>query len=235
MWLISMTAAAIAPGIALLTYFYLKDRYDSEPIHMVVRMFVVGALIVLPIAVIQRGLTLGLGEAPFTFAFVVSAGVEESFKWFVLYHMIYNHTEFDEPYDGIVYAVAISLGFATLENVLFALLQPASFGDLLMRALLPVSGHALFAVLMGYYIGRAKFHPEKRRAYLAMSLVYPIFWHGLFDYILLKMVTFWALLIVPLMAYLWYRGSIKVKRANAGSPFRTVPREEEVKIDRIRP
>lgn len=235
MWLISMIAAAIAPGIALLTYFYLKDRYDSEPIHMVVRMFIVGVLIVLPIAVIQRGLVLELGDTPFTFAFIISAGVEEAFKWFVLYHMIYNHTEFDEPYDGIVYAVAISLGFATMENVLFALLVPASFGDLLMRALLPVSGHALFAVMMGYYIGIARFDSARKRRSLVLSLLLPIFWHGLFDYILATMATFWAVLIVPLMAYLWYRGSWKVKRANAGSPLRAVPREEEVKIQRIRP
>ena len=203
---------------------------------MVIRMFVVGALIVLPIAVIQRGLAIGLGEEPFAYAFVISAGVEEAVKWFVLYHMIYNHTEFDEPYDGIVYAVAISLGFATLENVLFALLQPATIGSLLVRALLPVSGHALFAVMMGYYLGRAKFELSrgKTRLDLALSLSLPIFWHGLFDYILLKMATYWALLMVPLMAYLWYRGAVKVRSANADSPLRSIPREDEVKMDRIR-
>lgn len=233
--LLSMLTAAVAPGMALLAYFYLKDRYDAEPIHMVVRMFIIGALIVLPIAVIQRGLATGIGDSPLADAFLISAGVEEAMKWFVLYHMIYNHTEFDEPYDGIVYAVAISLGFATIENVMYALLMPATFGSLVMRALLPVSGHALFGVLMGYYIGKAKFDPAKSRLHLAASFLMPLFWHGVYDYILLVFKTSWMVLIVPLMAYLWYRGLLKIRRANARSPLRAVTREDKIKMERIRP
>jgi protease PrsW len=225
----SILTAAIAPGIALMTYLYLKDRYDSEPIHMVIRMFLIGVLVVVPIAVIQRGLTLWWGEEPLAFAFVISAGVEEGLKWFVLYHVIYNHTEFDEPYDGIVYAAAISLGFATLENVLYAFLQPATFGSLLLRAMLPVSGHALFGVVMGYYLGKAKFAKSRSRQFLMMSLALPVFWHGLYDYIILVVRTYWLWLIIPLMLFLWIRGSVKIKSANNGSPFRIVPRKDEVK------
>ena len=92
----------------------------------------------------------------FLLAFAISAGVEELVKWFVLYHIIYNHTEFDEPYDGIVYAVAISLGFATVENVLYAIYQPATFGTLLVRALLPVSGHALVRGYDGVLFGKSQ-------------------------------------------------------------------------------
>jgi len=235
MWILSMLTAAIAPGIALLAYVYLKDRYDAEPIHMVARMFIVGALIVLPIAVIQRGLSLELGDSPFVQAFLISAGVEEALKWFVLYHMIYNHTEFDEPYDGIVYAAAVSLGFATIENVLYALLLPVSFGSLIFRALLPVSGHALFGVLMGYHIGKAKFAAGRYRKHLAASFLVPIFWHGAFDYILLAFEQYWMLLIVPLMVYLWIRGGLKIRRANDRSPFRSMPRDEKIKMERIRP
>jgi Predicted membrane protein len=235
MWMLSMLTAAVAPGVALLAYFYLKDRYDAEPIHMVARMFIFGALIVLPIAVIQRGLALELGESPFVQAFLVSAGIEEAMKWFVLYHVIYNHTEFDEPYDGIVYAAAVSLGFATLENVLYALLLPASFGALILRALLPVSGHALFGVLMGYHIGKAKFASANSGRHLAASFLIPLFWHGAFDYILLVFKHYWMLLIAPLMVYLWIRGGLKIRRANDRSPFRSIPREDEIKMQRIRP
>lgn len=229
--LFSILTAAVAPGISLLTYFYLKDRYDTEPVHMVVRMFFLGVLIVLPIAVLQRGLVLWWGEAPFVFSFVISSGVEECMKWFVLYHIIYNHTEFDEPYDGIVYATAISLGFATLENVLYAFLQPASFGTLMIRALLPVSAHALFGVMMGYYLGKAKFAQGKRtRQFLALSLCLPLFWHGLYDWIMLTAASYWMWFIIPLMTYLWIRGLKKIQRANARSPFRLLHREDEVKL-----
>ncbi|EXX91390.1 peptidase [Paenibacillus darwinianus] len=230
MLLFSILTAAVAPGVSLLTYLYLKDRYDAEPIHMVLRLFVLGMLIVFPIAVIQRGMTLWLGEDPFVFSFVISSGVEEMMKWFLVYHIIYNHTEFDEPYDGIVYAAAASLGFATLENVLYAILQPATFGTLLVRALLPVSGHALFGVIMGYYIGKARFAGDRSRYYLVLSLILPLFWHGLYDYIMITVKTNWMWLIVPLMAYLWIRGALKIKRANARSPFRLVTREDQVKL-----
>ena len=230
MLLFSILTAAVAPGVSLLTYLYLKDRYDAEPIHMVIRLFVLGMLIVFPIAVLQRGLTLWLGESPFVFSFIVSSGVEELIKWFLVYHMIYNHTEFDEPYDGIVYAAAAALGFATLENVLYAILQPATFGTLLVRALLPVSGHALFGVIMGYYIGKAKFTANRSLYYLTLSLLLPFFWHGLYDYIMLTVKSNWMWLIVPLMAYLWVRGALKIKRANARSPFRLMTREKQVKL-----
>ncbi|CAM3124335.1 glutamic-type intramembrane protease PrsW [Paenibacillus lupini] len=231
MLLFSVLTAAVAPGVSLLTYLYLKDRYDAEPIHMVVRMFLLGVLIVVPIVVIQHGLQLWLGNHPILFSFVESAGIEEFVKWFVLYHMIYNHTEFDEPYDGIVYAASISLGFATLENVLYAIYSPATYGTLLMRALLPVSGHALFGVMMGYYVGKAKFATaSKRNIYLGISLALPLLLHGTYDYIMLSFKTNWIYVIIPFMVALWVWGLRKMNRANSRSPFRFLSREDEIKL-----
>ncbi|ANS74881.1 peptidase [Paenibacillus yonginensis] len=217
----SIGTAALAPGLALLTYFYLKDKYDTEPLHMVIKIFLVGFLIVFPIMILQRGLIIWLGDNSFVYSFLISAGIEELVKWFVLYHMIYNHTEFDEPYDGIVYATAVSLGFATIENVLFGLTHEASMGSLLVRALLPVSGHAMFGVIMGYYLGRAKFsNGNKTGRYLLFSLLLPVFWHGVYDWVLGNITEYWLWYIVPLMAFLWYGGLGKMTRANSRSPFR---------------
>ncbi|WP_274651672.1 glutamic-type intramembrane protease PrsW [Paenibacillus humicola] len=232
MLLFSILAAALAPGIALLTYFYLKDRYESEPVHMVVKLFLLGVLVVLPTVIIQRGLSLWWGEQPLVFAFGISAGVEEGLKWFLLYHFILNHTEFDEPYDGIVYATAISLGFATAENVLYAFFQPVSFGSLLVRALLPVSGHALFGVTMGYYVGKAKFAAKggKKRSFLLLALSLPVLEHGVYDWITGSGGAYWVWFIVPLMAFLWVKGMRTIQRANSRSPFRLHAREEEVKL-----
>lgn len=218
----SILAAAIAPGIALLAFFYLRDRYETEPVHMVVRVFLFGSFIVLPIMVVQRGLLLGLGSHPALSAFLISSAVEEFMKWFVLYHIIYNHLEFDEPYDGIVYAVAVSLGFATVENIFYAWFEQLSLSTLFVRALLPVSGHALFGVIMGYYMGKAKFSSASQKKFLAMSLAYPIFWHGVFNFIMTGWLTYWIGWIVPLMALLWIRGLRKVDQANSSSPFSTV-------------
>lgn len=230
MTILPVLMAAIAPGIALLSYFYLKDRYETEPIHLVAKMFLLGMLIVLPAIVIQHGMQYEWGEGNFFVSFVASAALEEFLKWFVLVQLIYRHASFDEPYDGIVYAVAVSLGFATLENIFFAFLGASSFSSLLFRAFLPVSGHALFGVMMGYYLGRAKFVPNKSRVFLILSLMMPIVWHGVFDWILLSAKSYWMWLMVPLMAYLWIRSLARVHRANDRSPFRSVGKEDEVKI-----
>jgi Predicted membrane protein len=230
--LFSVLAAAIAPGIALLAYFYWKDRYDAEPLHVVIKLFLAGVLIVLPVMIIQRGLLLWIGdESPVAFSFITSAGVEEFVKWFVLYHIIYNHTEFDEPYDGIVYATAVSLGFATVENVLYAFTEPVTFGMLLARALLPVSGHALFGVFMGYSLGKAKFSAGRAvKLHLALALLTPLFAHGLYDYLMQTIPSEWLWVMVPFMFLLWLRGIRSVNHANARSPFRWVKREEEIKF-----
>ncbi|UUZ94396.1 intramembrane metalloprotease PrsW [Paenibacillus sp. P25] len=221
---------AVAPGVALLSYFYLKDRYDPEPISLVLKLFLFGVLIVFPVMILQRALVQGLGENPFIYTFVISSGVEEFFKWFLVYFLIFKHTSFDEPYDGIVYAVAGALGFATLENVFYAFLNGSTFSELMIRALLPVSGHAMFGVMMGYHLGRAKFTPEKARKHLTLSLLLPIFWHGVFDYTLLVTKAYWIWFMVPLMSFLWLRSLWKVQRANAKSPLRVAHQEERVKI-----
>lgn len=229
MLLFSIIASAVAPGLALLTYFYLKDRYDQEPLHMVIKVFLLGFLIVLPVMILQRGMILWLGENPIVESLLVSSGVEEFLKWFVLYHIMFNHMEFDEPYDGILYATAISLGFATAENLLYAWYSQAAFGPMMIRALLPVSGHAMFGVIMGYYMGKAKFMKSKRsRRFLAYSLLLPWFWHGLYDIILNMMTHNWLWFMVPLMVLLWYGGMGKISRANNRSPFRFINREEEI-------
>ncbi|TBL79775.1 glutamic-type intramembrane protease PrsW [Paenibacillus thalictri] len=226
----SILMAAVAPGVALLAYFYLKDRYDTEPIHLVMKMFLFGVLIVFPTMVLQRALVHATSDDPFSFAFIISGGLEEFLKWFLLYYIIYRHTSFDEPYDGIVYAVAVSLGFATLENVIYAFFNYSSFSLLLLRAFLPVSGHAIFGVLMGYHLGQAKFHKEVETKHLLMSYFVPMFWHGMFDFILIQFPSNWAWLMVPFMIYLWVRSIKKVNRANSTSPLRLITREDEVKI-----
>jgi RsiW-degrading membrane proteinase PrsW (M82 family) len=222
--------AAIAPGVALLAYFYLKDRYDTEPIHLVMKMFMFGVLLVFPVMVLQRALVHGLGDDPIVFSFIISAGLEEFLKWFLIYIIIYQHSSFDEPYDGIVYAVAVSLGFATLENVFYAFLNSASITSLLSRALLPVSGHAMFGVIMGYHLGKAKFNPDRRTRHLTYSIAFPIFWHGLYDYILLTTKSYWVWFMIPLMVFLWVRNLGKVNRANSKSPLRVIQSDDQVKI-----
>ncbi|GAB2692579.1 glutamic-type intramembrane protease PrsW [Paenibacillus thermoaerophilus] len=234
---IAVVTAAAAPGLALLSYVYLKDRHATEPIRLVARLFIMGMLIVFPTMVLQRAVVLGTGASSWWYAFFVSALMEEFLKWFVLYFAIFKHEEFDEHYDGIVYAAAVSLGFATLENILYAFVYQSSFSALLNRAFLPVTGHALFGIAMGYYMGKAKFgRPELRKKKLLQALSIPILWHGVYDLVLLEAREYWMWLMFPLMGYFWTKALGKMSRANDRSPHAAAARngsalhEREVKI-----
>jgi RsiW-degrading membrane proteinase PrsW (M82 family) len=212
-WMITLIMAAFAPGLALLSFFYLKDRFDHEPIGIVIRMFLFGAILVFPIMVLQYTFMEALQLSDMVQAFFNSALLEEFFKWFILFFLVYHHVEFNQRYDGIVYSVAVSLGFATMENVFYLWIH--GIHQAFMRALLPVSSHALFAVIMGYYLGKGKFtnHVDRRKVLLLYSLIIPILLHGTYNYILLKGNEWWLWLMVPFMIILWWYGLKKMKQA----------------------
>lgn len=211
--MLAIIAAGIAPGVALLSYFYLKDQYEVEPLYMVFRTFIFGAILVFPIMFIQYVITVeGIFPSGVLKAFFTAGFLEEFFKWFILYYIAYKHVEFDELYDGIVYGAAVSLGFASAENILYLLAHGVdmAFG----RALLPVSSHALFGIIMGYYLGKGKFSTSIRvkNQFLFLSLLIPFLLHGLYDYIIYS-IEKWIIVIIPFMMFLWWLGLRKVKLA----------------------
>ncbi|MFC0523129.1 glutamic-type intramembrane protease PrsW [Pontibacillus salicampi] len=212
--MIAILSAAVAPGFALLAFFYLKDRFEPEPFSMVFRMFILGALLVFPIMFIQYAFQEeGLMQSPFLSSFVTAATLEEFFKWFIFLYAIYKHTSFDGHYDGIVYGVSISLGFATVENILYLLAKGISFA--FYRAFFPVSFHALIGVLMGYYMGKAKVGPPRDQfKILSVALIIPIIVHGSYDFVLEVWQTSWLFILVPFMIGLWFMALRKVKLAN---------------------
>ncbi|WP_400163814.1 glutamic-type intramembrane protease PrsW [Brevibacillus sp. TJ4] len=212
--MIALITAAIAPGIAILSYFYLRDSFEPEPISMVIRSFIFGMLLVVPIMVLQYIMQHEWHwQGGVMMEVLQSAVLEEFFKWMVIFFTVYQHLEFDEPYDGIVYAVAVSLGFATLENFFYLIINGTNVA--LWRALLPVSGHALFGVWMGYYMGRAKFTVNRRKQlfFLWFSVILPILLHALYNLIFLSIQN-WIVVIIPFMVLLWWQGMKKVQRAH---------------------
>ncbi|WP_048602338.1 glutamic-type intramembrane protease PrsW [Rubeoparvulum massiliense] len=212
--MLGIISAAIAPGVALLSYFYLRDKYEPEPISLVIRQFIFGIFLVFPVMALQHELLQLEGIPIWVHTYVITGLIEEFFKFFIIYITVFSHVEFDHPYDGVVYSVAVSLGFATLENFLYLVLNGVSLAFL--RALLPVSGHALFGVLMGYYLGKSKFHqnPKYRRYYLLIALLLPVLLHGTFDFIILSSSSNWMLPIIPFMIALWWLGLHRVEQAN---------------------
>jgi RsiW-degrading membrane proteinase PrsW (M82 family) len=218
----SIISAGLAPGLALLSFFYLKDKYNSEPIQQVFKMFVLGALLVFPLMVLQYGIQEEMGYNSFINAFLVIGFSEEFFKWFIIYYTVYKQTEFSDLYDGIVYSVSTSLGFASLENLLYLFANGVETA--IGRAILPVSSHALYGVIMGYYLGKAKINKSKRL--LILSLFIPAMLHGIYNFIYLSIGDEWVYGIVPFMLFLWWYGLRKVKQANTTRPQNSYTQEK---------
>lgn len=208
-----LLSVAIAPALALLSYFYLKREIAEEPSKLLLHTFIYGAILTFPILFIQHVIE---EEKVLTSLFVhqslVTSALEEFFKWLILIIAIYKHVEFDDPYDGILYGASVSLGFATVENILFLL----NYGmdQAFLRALLPVSSHALFGVVMGYYLGRAKFTDSKTAKFeITYSFLASFVLHSIYNSILF-INGIDLILIVPFMLFLWIFGLSRVKKAH---------------------
>jgi RsiW-degrading membrane proteinase PrsW (M82 family) len=144
---------------------------------------------------------------------LVAPILEEYAKFSVVKRTVYRSREFDEPVDGIVYAAAAGLGFATLENIIyiFSSYETSMVFALqtgVIRALLSVPGHALFSGMWGYALGQAKFMPPSRRGrVIAMGLLLAIIMHAAFNLLLLDDigVAVLVLVITPLLWWLIHR------------------------------
>ena len=190
---INLLVTAVTPGIALAIIIYLIDKHDREPIKLLVKTFLGGAIIVIPTILFESFLSSfnifnGLLGAAYT-AFIVAGFSEEFFKRFVVMRIDYNNPAYNERLDGIVYCVIASLGFATVENAIYVVFRFADVESVaIYRAILSVPAHMLFAITMGYYLSMAKFcsDPFKRKKYYSKSLTIPMILHGIFDFILMS-------------------------------------------------
>jgi len=185
----NLLALSIAPGIAICIFIYLKDRYNREPLLLLLISFVLGMLSTIPALFLQvlNNTTLeSLAGKPYAevaiFAYLVVALSEEGSKYLMVRFFAYRRKEFDEPFDGILYSVMVGMGFATLENIGYV--YEHGLGTGIMRMFLSVPAHATFAILMGYYMGLAKFDNANRKKYLLLAILLPVIFHGTYDYFL---------------------------------------------------
>ncbi len=215
---------ALAPCLFLLWYFIHRDRYEPEPKKYIIRIYLLGALMVIPAALIEYILHPLFNPTPsiiinaFIMSFFLIAPTEELLKFFVVKNWIYKQIEFDEIMDGIVYCVASSLGFATVENIIYVLDKGVGTG--ILRAFLSVPGHAFFGALMGYYVGQAKFNKPAERKLIFLGLFWAIFVHGLYDFLLLTE-TALAVLVIVLILTLGFFTKRNLQKAELQSKMRT--------------
>lgn len=216
---------ALAPVVAIGSFVWLKDKYEREPFKHVLISFLLGIFCAVPAVVMS--LTLGnIFPVDYTdlasvaiHAFIVVAFAEEFAKFLILKFYAYRQKEFDEPYDGIVYGVMISLGFAAIENILYV--AEGGMTVAILRMFTAVPAHASFGIIMGYYFGLAWQHKEFEWKYKLRGLFSAVMLHGVYDFFLMQQnyPAFWIFSFVGLAI------SIKlcfkaIKAHNEISPFK---------------
>jgi RsiW-degrading membrane proteinase PrsW (M82 family) len=216
---ILLVIAALVPAIFLCCYVYKKDKVENEPVGLLLLLFFAGVFSCFPAIILENmispvigsvfnglcglGIPVSIVNIPYTIAthFFGVALVEEGLKWLFLLWITKNNKNFNCTFDGLIYAVFVSLGFAAFENIMYVVQN--GWVNAVMRAVLSVPGHMFFAVMMGYYYSRwnlvknaaqteaelvsrgiieKKAYPEfnyKRDAVL--SIVMPILFHGTYN------------------------------------------------------
>ena len=225
----NLIVLAVAPVMIIAVYIYLRDRYEREPAGQLGLALIAGGLITMPVVFVEGWLSFpahslsGMASAAWN-ALVVAAITEESFKFLALMILFWNNPNFNEKFDGIVYASFIALGFAGVENVLYVADGGVEVG--LIRAFTAVPGHALFGIIMGYQAGLARFYPSERRRRLFYALALPVLLHGLYDFILMSEHPYLLLGFIPYVIFLWIFGFRRMRQLSDRSIYRMITRRQ---------
>ena len=189
-------AAALLPAIILMVYVYQHDKIEKEPFRLLLVLFIFGALSCIPAGLLEDFFSGVLDSMNIqdtqTYYIIMCFGIvacsEEGLKLFFLKRKTWKCPDFNYTFDGLLYSVCVSLGFAGLENIMYVLHY--GFGVVISRGLLSVPGHCTFAIFMGLFYSRAKFYSaygNKIRAGVnkLLSFVVPVLLHGYYDYCLM--------------------------------------------------
>jgi len=183
---------AVLPAVLLCVQVYRSDRVEKEPLGLLLSLLVGGVFATVPALWAERlgSALLGrlLPEGSLAYAIVYYIGVvglaEEGCKYLLLHRRSWRDPQFNYQFDGIVYAVFVSMGFALWENIHYV--AAYGFSTALVRAVTAVPGHGCFAVFMGAWYGAAKGWelqgcPNRSRLCRCCALGLSVLLHGLYD------------------------------------------------------
>ena len=231
--------AAVVPAAYLLVRVYHADKLEKEPISMLIGIVLLGI-----ISTVLASVTEQIGEAflsnlfpqggllyNFLLYFVVVALSEEGFKYLLLKLRTWKSPHFNCQFDGVVYAVFLSLGFALWENIAYVLAY--GFGAAAARAVTAVPGHACFGVFMGVWYGVAKRldlagDREGSRKALRNALWIPVLLHGAYDFIASLDSEWMGILFLIFVAWMFRAALSLIKKTSAeDSPLTEAPAEHQ--------
>lgn len=225
MYELLLILAAVVPAAFLLIRVYQADKLEKEPAGLLISILVLGIVATTLAVVTERlGDALLTGLFPqggviydFILYFVVVALSEEGFKYLLLKLRTWKSPHFNCRFDGVVYAVFMSLGFALWENIAYVL--EYGFATAVARALTAVPGHACFGVFMGVWYGEAKHldlagYPEESKKARRKALWIPILLHGAYDFIA-SLQSDWMIILFLGFVIWMFRAAVKMIRKSS--------------------
>lgn len=185
---------AVVPALILVIHVMRKDKLEKESPVFVLSLMLWGIVSTFIALVLER---IGSFVLSFFFTsptllynalmyYVVVAVSEEGAKYFLLRKKTWNSQEFNCQYDAVVFAVAVSMGFALWENLIYVFRY--GFTTAIVRALTAVPGHASFAVIMGVWYGQERRYNYwgntiKKNIAMALAFILPVLMHGTYDFL----------------------------------------------------
>ena len=184
----ALLLATILPSILIILFFVYSDKF-KEPRGEIIKVFIYGILITIPAYFLNTYISdffynnTRVSEGLIS-SFLTAAPVEEGLKLSVLYYFVYKMKDFNEPIDGVVYGVTVSLGFATLENLYYVYLladyfETTSMALAVIRSFSAVPAHAVFGIFMGYFFMKYAF--IKKGDNLFFAFIVPFVLHGCYN------------------------------------------------------
>lgn len=152
---------AIVPAVLWLAFFYQQDRREPEPKGLVIEVFILGGLLAAAIGIPLVENVFAVSNWMYDNFWVNLAGAvlvigfsQEFLKYAAVRFSVYSMAEFDERTDGIIYATAAGLGFASVLNIAFIVNSGgANLGMAAIRIVLTSLAQASFAGITGYFLG----------------------------------------------------------------------------------
>lgn len=181
---------ALVPAAVWMTFFYWQDRIEPEPKGYILAVFLLGGLLAAAIGtpllenIFHVSKWIYADTAATIIGGILVVGFSQEFlKYAAVRYSIYRSAEFDEATDGVIYATAAGLGYATLLNIQFVVSNGGvDLGASVIRMAVVALAHASFASITGYFLGRARFEP-KPFWWMALGLSLAATVNGLFNWL----------------------------------------------------
>ncbi len=222
---IAVLAVSTAPALAFLLVILRMDRQEPEPLGLVLRVIALGAASCVVAALFELALGgVSLFHAPgllgaASSSFIQIAPVEELCKLGVVLLFVWKNAQFNEEDDGIVYVGSSAIGFALFENILYVVRKGIGTG--VLRAFSSIPLHVFSGIILGMYVGRAKFTTDERTRSLLILKGFVLVWffHGLYDTFAQSGTTL-TLLLLPLIVGISSFGIVALRKGRAASVLR---------------